>query len=190
MNAPAPSAEERIVPGTPHWDSSYPDHIQRYRFAAESIRPGSRVLDAGCGVGYGCAELVDRGAGSVVAVDISDDALALARHHFDRPNITWCQDDCHELTQAADHAPFDAVLNFENIEHLAEPERFVARAAMLLRPDGMLITSTPNRLLLNRLRGAPLARASQGPRTSERVRCADSWACQWRAARRSSRRRW
>jgi SAM-dependent methyltransferase len=154
---------ERIVPGTPHWDASYPDHIQRYEFARARIRPQAHVLDAGCGAGYGSAALADAGAARVIAVDIAAEALDLARRHFDRPNVTWLEDDCHTLERAAGHAPFDAIINFENIEHLARPADFVARAAALLRPDGLLITSTPNRTLINRLRGVTDAAASANP---------------------------
>ena len=146
---------ERIVPGTPLWDASYPDHIQRYQFALDFIAEDAAVLDAGCGVGYGAAEVADRRRARVVAVDIAEEALALARQHFDHPAITWCRDDCERLETAADFAPFDVVINFENIEHLAHPAGFLARAAELLKPGGALLTSTPNRLLLNHLRGVP-----------------------------------
>ncbi|HEX2168222.1 MAG TPA: methyltransferase domain-containing protein [Longimicrobiales bacterium] len=146
---------ERIVPGTPLWESSYPDHIQRYTFALEFVPEGASVLDAGCGVGYGAAEVADRRNARVVAIDIADEALALAQQHFDRAAITWCRDDCEQLARAAELRPFDVIINFENIEHLARPEHFVARAATLLAEDGTLLTSTPNRLLLNSLRGAP-----------------------------------
>lgn len=154
---------ERIIPGTPVWDASYPDHIQRYRFALDYVTAGATVLDAGCGAGYGAAEVADRRNASVVAVDISGDALALARQHFDRAAITWCRDDCETLEAAAACGPFDVILNFENIEHLARPERFVSRAAALLRREGVLLTSTPNRLLLNHLRGVPADAASSNP---------------------------
>ena len=146
---------ERIVPGTEIWDASYPDHIQRYRFALDYVPQGASVLDAGCGVGYGAAEIADHRAARVVAVDIAQDALDLAAQHFDRAAISWCRDDCHRLDAAAAHGPFDVIINFENIEHLERPEEFVARAAALLKPGGTLLTSTPNRLLLNHLRGVP-----------------------------------
>ena len=152
---PGSLAAERIVPGTEVWNASYPDHIQRYRFALDYIPHGANVLDAGCGVGYGAAEIADARGARVIAVDIAQEALELAAQHFDREAITWCRDDCHRLDEAAAHAPFDAIINFENIEHLARPEDFVARAASLLTPGGALLTSTPNRLLLNHLRGVP-----------------------------------
>jgi SAM-dependent methyltransferase len=149
------AVDERIVPGTAVWDASWPDHIQRYRFALGHVPEGGSVLDAGCGVGYGAAEVADGRRARVVAVDISDEALDLARRHFDRASITWCRDDCETMKAAAAHAPFDVVINFENIEHLSRPAEFVSRAVSLLQPDGVLLTSTPNRLLLNRLRGVP-----------------------------------
>jgi 2-polyprenyl-3-methyl-5-hydroxy-6-metoxy-1,4-benzoquinol methylase len=144
---------ERIVPGTPAWDELYPEHIQRYDFVARYLLAGARVLDAGCGVGYGSAFLADRGAGSVVAVDISEEAIRTARARFSRERIRWVQDDCQTLEQVRAFAPFDLICNLENLEHLREPDRFLSRAAALMAPDGLLVTSTPNRIGVNRLRG-------------------------------------
>jgi SAM-dependent methyltransferase len=144
---------ERIVPGTPGWDAQYPEHLQRYEFAAARLRPEGRVLDAGCGVGYGTAFLTDRGAARAVGVDLAEEALEVARERFARPAITWIREDCQALEAAAAHGPFDLVCDLENLEHLPDPRRFLARAAALLAPDGVLVTSTPNRIGVNRLRG-------------------------------------
>lgn len=146
---------ERIVPGTAAWELGHSEHIQRYMFVLQHMPRDARVLDAGCGSGYGAAYLADHGAREVAAVDIAAEAIEMARKHFSRDRVTWMQDDCHTLSRAAEHAPFDLICNLENIEHLREPERFVRRAAALLQPDGVLITSTPNRILANRLRGEP-----------------------------------
>lgn len=144
---------ERLVPGTPHWDAQYPEHLQRYDLAARRMCPGARVLDAGCGVGYGSAHLAGRGAGSVIAVDLSEEALVLARRHFGDAGVRWVRDDCQVLGEVSADGPFDLIVNLENLEHLPEPERFLARAARMLAPDGVLVASVPDRIGVNRLRG-------------------------------------
>jgi SAM-dependent methyltransferase len=154
---------ERIIPGTEHWDAGFEDHVQRYEFVSRFLPRGGAVLDAGCGVGYGSAYLLDRGAARVTAVDISSEAVTLARQHFDRGGITWLVDDCHTLEHAARQGPFDVISNLENIEHLERPDRFLSRAARMLSPQGVLVTSTPNRLLLNRLRGVDSDAPSENP---------------------------
>lgn len=155
--------QERIVPGTAIWDVHYPEHLQRYEFVAARMPPGARVLDAGTGVGHGAATLVDRGASRVVAVDLAAEAVALAREHFSRPQIEWLVEDCQVLAEAGRRAPFDLVCNLENLEHLPDPERFLRRVRELLAPDGVLITSTPNRIGANRLRGLPAGASSPNP---------------------------
>lgn len=143
---------ERIVPGTPEWDVMYSEHIQRYEFVAQYIPTGSRVLDAGCGVGYGAAHLADKGAVLVTAVDISSEAIRLGRQHFDRKQILWIQEDCHTLTEASRHGPYNVICILENIEHLSSPEMFLSRSADLLSPNGYLMLSTPNRSISDYLR--------------------------------------
>lgn len=154
---------ERIVPGTAAWQMGYADHVQRYRFAQSFIARGALVLDAGCGSGYGSALLADSGVRQVIAVDISTEALTLARQHFPRESVVWLQDDCHTLEHAAAFAPFDAVCCLENIEHLAQPERFLAQAARLLAPHGVLVVSSPNRILTSRMYGTAAGGAPQNP---------------------------
>jgi SAM-dependent methyltransferase len=146
---------ERIEPGTTQWALLYSEHVQRYELAAGQMKPGARVLDAGCGVGYGSALLADRGAANVVAVDISAEAIEIGRRQFARDTILWVTEDCQDLTEAGRHGPFDLICNLENLEHLAEPARFLARVTSLLRDGGTLISSTPNRIGMNRLRGVP-----------------------------------
>ncbi len=155
--------EERIVPGTALWDAHYAEHEQRYAFAADQMTSGRNVLDAGCGVGYGAALLADRGASQVAAVDISDAALSIARERFGRPAITWLAEDCHELRLAGARGPFDLVVNLENLEHLADPARFLSRVSEVLMPGGVLVTSVPNRVGVNRLRGKPADARSDNP---------------------------
>jgi SAM-dependent methyltransferase len=132
------SHPERIVP-----DETEPGivalHLKRYEFA----RPycvGKHVLDAGCGVGYGSAFL-SHAARSVVGVDVSADAIDYARSRYGDRNVEFAVGDLQQLDR--EDAEFDAIVAFEVIEHVPRPERLVAEARRVLKPDGVLVVSTP-----------------------------------------------
>src|SRR5947207_16020697 len=77
---------ERIIPGEVDVDLLN-EHLARYAFAARLAR-GKRVLDAGCGAGYGSAELA-HSAQNVIGIDVSADALTFARANYRLPNLTF-----------------------------------------------------------------------------------------------------
>jgi 2-polyprenyl-3-methyl-5-hydroxy-6-metoxy-1,4-benzoquinol methylase len=134
------SYPERIVPDeTEHGVVAL--HLVRYAFAAPRCA-GRRVLDAGCGVGYGTSYLAEHGAGHVTGVDIDPESIAYAEHRYAAPNIAFRVGDLRALGLAA--GSFDTVVSFEVIEHLREQEAFVDELARVLRPDGVLVLSTPN----------------------------------------------
>ncbi len=139
---------ERVIPGKVDIDLLN-EHLARYTFAARLAR-GKRVLDAGCGAGYGTAELA-RGAQSVVGVDCAADAVAFARAHYVQPNLEFLQASCAALPYA--DAVFDLVVAFEVIEHLENWREFLAEARRVLAPSGQFIVSTPNKLYYTESRG-------------------------------------
>lgn len=138
---------ERVVPGLVNADL-FNEHFARYRFAGR-FAAGKRVLDAGCGTGYGAAELA-RFAASVTAVDFSQDAITFARENFHEPNLRFEIGDCLLLPDG----PFDLILAFEVIEHLAEWRGFLREAKRTLAPGGLFLVSTPNKLYYTESRGA------------------------------------
>jgi len=122
----------------------YAHHIQRYEFAARYCI-GKRVLDAGCGIGYGSNFLTTQGASEVVAVDISTDALAEAEKNYRRPNLRFLRGNVEALREIPSlGGPFDTIVNLENLEHLQHGDRFVDEARACLAPEGTLVVSTPN----------------------------------------------
>lgn len=135
-------ATERATPGDATWAELSAPHLARYLFAADYVR-GKRVLDAGCGAGYGSLLLATSGAAEVVGIDIDAAAIAQAAQRFPHPRVTYRVDDCQTIFQAA--GPWDVICSFENIEHLSAPEKFLAAAASQLTDDGVLLVSTPDR---------------------------------------------
>jgi SAM-dependent methyltransferase len=167
---------ERVVPGQVDADL-WNEHVARYAFASricarllEENGGGLRVLDAGCGSGYGAAVLaqaVERSearpsrraspraasgdapgrrsgqAVEVVGVDISEEALAYAAAHYQAPNLRFQPADC--LALPFGNGQFDVVVAFEIIEHLPDAPAFLKEAARVLAPGGQLVVSTPNR---------------------------------------------
>jgi len=133
-------------PERPDLDSvawaQFADHVARYVFAGSYVQ-GKRVLDAGTGPGYGAAILKYAGAAEVVAVDIDSESIEYAKCRFGGEGVDYMTDDCEAFENA--RGPFDVICSFENIEHLPNPEKFMAESARMLKPDGMLIISTPER---------------------------------------------
>jgi len=139
---------ERVIPGQVDTDLLN-EHLARYVFAARLAR-GKRVLDAGCGAGYGSAELM-KVALSVAGVDSSAEAIGFARENYRLPGLDFQEGSCTALPYA--DASFDLVVAFEVIEHLPEWREFLAEVRRVLAPTGQFIVSTPNKLYYADSRG-------------------------------------
>ena len=129
---------ERLVP-----EASDPDlrneHVARYRFA-ELLAPGKRVLDAGCGFGYGSAGIGLAG-GTAFALDSAGEAVR--RGQAEHSDVRFVQGDCTALPFA--DGSLDLVVCFEVIEHIEAWSESIAEAARVLAPPGVFLVSTPNR---------------------------------------------
>jgi SAM-dependent methyltransferase len=139
---------ERLVPGQVDVDLLN-EHMARYMFAARLSR-GKRVLDAGCGAGYGSAELAQC-AHSVAGVDVAAEAVEFAREHYQSPNLEFTQGSCTALPYG--DGSFDLVVAFEVIEHLEDWREFLREARRVMAPGGQFIVSTPNKLYYTESRG-------------------------------------
>ena len=132
------SHPERIVP-----DETEPGivaiHLKRYAFAEPWCR-GKEVLDVACGVGYGSAYLA-QSAAHVVGGDLSEEAIAYALRRYATTNVEFRVLDAAALPFPSDS--FDAVCSFETIEHLPDRDAYLGEVARVLRPDGVLLVSTP-----------------------------------------------
>jgi len=108
---------------------------------AGDLRPGTRVLDVGCGNGFTCGEFLGRGC-HVVGVDLSDSGIDLARkaHPSGRFEVLAADDGILERLR---EEPFDLVVSTEVVEHLYDPRNYVRGCYAALKPGGRFICTTP-----------------------------------------------
>ncbi|MEO5612186.1 MAG: bifunctional 2-polyprenyl-6-hydroxyphenol methylase/3-demethylubiquinol 3-O-methyltransferase UbiG [Sphingomicrobium sp.] len=120
-----------------------------------SRRPleGKTALDVGCGAGL-LAEPLARLGAHVTAVDAAPELIAVARDHAARQGL-----EIDYRTSAVEDLDgrFDLVTSLEVIEHVADPQAFVAALAKRLAPGGLMILSTPNRTEWSKLLTITLA---------------------------------
>ena len=116
------------------------------RRAAGLPLAGVSLLDVGCGAGLFAEPLARLGA-DVVGVDPAPAAIEAARRHAEETGARLAYRAATVEELAAEPRRFDVVSAMEVIEHAADPKAFVASAASLVKPGGLLLASTLNRTL-------------------------------------------
>jgi len=141
-----------------------------------SVRPGDAVVEIGCGVGRLTRALARR-AGRVVAVDVSEEMIALAReHNGGLANVTWLVGDGTSLSGIEDAAA-DACFSHVVFQHIPDPAitlGYVTEMGRVLRPDGWAAFQVSNDPGIHRARtrtrqrlAARLGRAPAGQNAPE-----------------------
>lgn len=113
---------------------SFDEHIADL----EKIRPPGRLLDVGCATGF-LLEAARRRGWEVVGLDISPYAVEYARKEFDLEVHLGSIEEADFPENS-----FDAITTFEYIEHVPDPVSSLASMRSWLRPDGVLVMTTPN----------------------------------------------
>jgi SAM-dependent methyltransferase len=135
------------------------EHLGHYLFAADFLKQYKPkvVADISCGIGYGIPEL-RRAAQTVIGVDSSREMIEIASKSIftegNSPNIRFLKKDLdgEDLTPEIEAESVDAVVSFETIEHLVDPNRAISQFSQILRPGGFFICSVPNVLSETRAR--------------------------------------
>ena len=135
-----PLTGERTVPGLAEENYWFRRHEVVYERLADRC-VGRDVLEAGAGEGYG-ADLIAGVARRVIGLDYDETAVAHVKACYPRVDMRHANLVDLPLPDAA----VDVVVNFQVIEHLWDQARFVAECARVLRPGGVLLMSTPNRI--------------------------------------------
>ncbi len=124
-------------------DPFFPSHLSRYFFATR-FAFGKKVLDLGCGKGYGTRVLAEVSS-SVLGVDLNPESIEFAKTTYSHKNLKFDRRDVRVITDDIRHS-FDVIVSFEVLEHLspADADVFMKTIKGLLKIDGVLILSTPN----------------------------------------------
>ena len=126
----------------------------RDRIAAHFGRDGSkldslaglRMLDIGCGGGILCEPLARLGA-TISGIDPGPDNIAAAQHHAAQTGLAIDYRSTTAEAMVESGETFDVVLAMEVVEHVADVGLFVALAAAMVKPGGLLFVATLNRTL-------------------------------------------
>ena len=133
-------------------------------FEEAGIKPGMKVLEAGCGAGEVAlilAEMVGP-EGQVVGVDLHPQALEAARQKAQAAgynNIVFQQGDLQNIALDAD---FDAVVGRLVLFHLKEPANILRHLLNYLKPDGLVVFQDYNLLAAKAYPSGPVFEQTLG----------------------------
>lgn len=134
--------KERIDPAldsVPFYGKVVMEHVKRYNFANRFVR--GKVLDLGCGTGYGLSKLDQKLFSSAIGIDISKEVIDFAKIHYSgaRTNFLCCDIFAYD---AFEH--YDTILAFEVIEHLSPDlaTSFLAKINQLMDKNSICLIST------------------------------------------------
>jgi len=121
------------------------EHLHRYYSITDLVK-NKIVVDAACGEGYG-SYLLAHHAALVHGVDISEEAIYHAKDKYNRTNLTFVVDSIASLP--FENNSIDVLISFETIEHVNEQlqSTFLNEIKRVLKHDGILVMSTPNKLI-------------------------------------------
>jgi len=147
---------ERIIPNENFCGSNtnaYLEHTARYNFAAKFVA-GKKILDLACGVGYGSKILSDSNASKIYGCDISSESIKYANKNYANNNIKFETMDATNLKFPDSF--FDCIVSFETIEHVPKYKQVLDEFHRVLKNDGLLIISTPNKDVTSKGRDKPI----------------------------------
>ena len=145
-----PLTGERTIPGLAEENYWFRRHEVVYERLTERCA-GRDVLEAGCGEGYG-ADLLAGVAHRVIGLDYDESAVAHVRARY--PRVDMRHGNLATLPLA--DGTVGVVVNFQVIEHLWDQGQFIAECFRVLRPGGVLLVSTPNRITFSPGRDTPI----------------------------------
>ncbi len=131
---------ERMIPAYHTKNMVFGEHIVRYE-AALPLVADKVVLDIASGSGYG-SDLLSTAATKVYGVDVDPSAIAYSKKNYSSKKTEFIKGNATSIPLKDNSV--DVVVSFETLEHIQDYETFMQEIVRVLRPDGLLILSTPN----------------------------------------------
>jgi 2-polyprenyl-3-methyl-5-hydroxy-6-metoxy-1,4-benzoquinol methylase len=132
---------ERLIPSVHGFIKS--EHLHRYALAGE-FSENKIVLDVACGEGYG-TKLISKSAKLIWGLDIDEESIINAKNKYQASNLNYEFGDIDNMP--FDDKKFDLVICFETIEHVKNYHNTLNEIKRVIKDDGILIMSTPNKLV-------------------------------------------
>jgi len=118
------------------------EHLHRYAFASRYVK-GKKVLDLASGEGYGTF-MLSQTAQQVTGIEIDHEVVTHASNTYKKENIEFREGSILNIPIDGEKI-FDTIVCFEAIEHITEHDTLFREIKRLLKDDGLLIISTPNK---------------------------------------------
>lgn len=136
-----PLRTESVCPDCP--TDLFMAHVSVYWFATRFVR-GRRVLDLGCGTGYGTSDLLHAGATEVVGVDLDPKSVRYARRRYKSPGLSFHVGDAQRLSAVKpDLGRFDVILSSNVFEYLEDLPAALDEVRRHLVPNGRFLLVIP-----------------------------------------------
>lgn len=118
------------------------EHLHRYVMLADLIKEKT-VLDIACGEGYG-SNILSKKAKQIIAIDIDSTTIKKATIKYKKENILF-KTGSVECIECEDNS-IDIIICFETIEHVNDHDKVISEFKRVLKTDGILVISTPDKL--------------------------------------------
>jgi len=121
------------------------EHIHRYQEAEKLLNgKGLKILDIACGNGFGSNFLAESGH-DVIGADLSEEAVKACTTRYQNQRLQFKV--CDGTNLPFKNEFFDAIVSFETIEHTAAFNEMLNEFKRVLKKDGLIFISTPNKTI-------------------------------------------
>ena len=136
---------ERVVPQNFHSENEYIiylRHLFAYNYAKLYVKKNYNIIDIGCGTGYGLHELANFSR-EAVGIDVDSESILYAAEHFMNTKLHYECFDGIKIPYEKNY--FDLAVSFQVIEHVENAEISIEEIHRVLKDNGQLILTTPNK---------------------------------------------